>query len=183
MKALKEEIKTKVKSKAKALKERLKGSKKGAAAALALAALLAGCSTADPASRSNDTKVGDVTPSVKVTFENSSSNTVHVTVKTTLGDGVIASADSKGSTETQTATPTTSIPVRIDARYNDAIAGASATSKGILESLTQTGMEKVLALMQSGGSGTVAVEKADGTQAVVKCEDGQCTECKDCELK
>ena len=179
-------IKEKVKDKAKATKEKVKAKAKGAKRCAVLVlmcglcAALTGCMDTNPASRATSNAIGDVEPAVKVVVENASSNTISVVVKTTFGDGAIASADSSGSTETQTATPSMSIPVKVDARYNDALAAASTTSKGILESLTQTGMEKVLSLMSSGGSGQVKVEKKDGTQTVVKCENGQCSECTDC---
>ena len=178
-------IKDKIKAKAKSVKDKLKGSKSSKSsrkcaaivAALGLsgvAAALSGCATADPASRANDNKVGDIEPTVKVVMENSSSNTVSVVVKTTLGDGLLASADSAGSTETQTATPTTSIPIRIDARYNDALAAASTTSRSVLGTIGE-GLGAVLDLMASKKDGTVTVQKTDGTTATVECKDGQCT--------
>ena len=179
----KKPIKEKVKAKAKAVKEKLKGkAKKAVALALAFAlAPLVGCMTPGQASRGTTNSEGDVEPTVKVYIgENSHSNTVVVTQTMTHGDGAIASADSSGSSESQTQTPTFEISPKTDLRYNDALAAASTTSKGILETLTQTGMEKVLALMSSGGSGNVTVTKKDGTQAVVSCADGQCTTCTDC---
>ena len=180
----KKPIKEKVKAKAKATKEKLKGAAKRASAFFLMCGFLAaltGCMTPGQASRSTSAGYGDFEPSVKVVLgENASSNTVAVTITITIGDGAIASADSSGSTETQTQTPTFDIKPQTDLRYNDAMAAASVTSKGILETLTQTGMEKVLALMSSGGSGQVTVEKKDGTQAVVTCENGQCTTCTDC---
>lgn len=180
----KKPIKEKVKAKAKATKEKLKGAAKRASAFFLLCgflAVLTGCQTPGQASRGTSNNEGDVEPTVKVCIgDNSHSNTVVVTQTITHGDGAIASADSSGSTETQTQTPSFDISPKTDVRYNDALAAASTTSKGILETLTQTGMEKVLSLMSSGGTGEVTVEKKDGTQAVVKCEGGQCTTCTDC---
>lgn len=187
MKNAKETIKTKVKAKAKAVKEKLKGAKKCAVLGVITTGLgsvmVCGCMDTNPASRATSNAIGDVEPTVKVVLENSSSNTVNVTVKTTFGDGAIASADSSGSTETQTATPTLDIRTKIDARYNDALAAASTTSKGVIETLTTAGANKVLELMASKQTGTVEVEKKDGTTATVKCENGQCEICTDCELK
>ena len=180
----KKPIKEKVKAKAKATKEKLKGKAKRVAAfaiLFGMVAVLAGCMTPGQASRGTSNNEGDVEPTVKVCIgDNSHSNTVVVTQTITHGDGAIASADSSGSTESQTQTPTFDISPKTDVRYNDALAAASTTSKGILETLTPVGANKVLALMQSGGSGTVTVEKADGGQAVVTCENGQCTTCTDC---
>jgi hypothetical protein len=95
-----------------------------------------------------------------------------------------AQANETSGTETMTSspsnTPTVSTPVQVDARYNDAIAGATAASKGVLETLTDAGCEAVLKLMQSKETGTVNVTKKDGTTAVVQCADGQCSICEEC---
>lgn len=173
----KKPIKEKVKGKAKALKEKLKGAKTSAALVAALVAtVLCGCLDTNPASRANDNRVGDIEPTVKVVIEQGAiSNTVAVTMPITLGDGLIASADSAGSTETQTATPTLDIRTKIDARYNDALAAASTTSKGVIESLTEASANKVLSLMADKSTGTIEVQKKDGTTATVECKDGQCS--------
>lgn len=166
-----------VKAKAKGIKGKCKGGKCSYCAALAiLLALVCGCMDTNPASRANDNRVGDIEPTVKVVIEQGAiSNTVAVTMPITLGDGLIASADSAGSTETQAATPTLDIRTKIDARYNDALAAASTTSKGVIESLTEAGANKVLALMADKSTGTVEVQKKDGTTATVECKDGQCS--------
>ena len=181
----KKPVKDVVKAKAKAIKSKVKGKVKGCAALVALfgIAVICGCMTPEQASRSTEAQVGDVESSVKVSVDEKANPTINVNVRFNFGDGAIASADSSGSTETQTQTPTFDISPKTDVRYNDALAAASTTSKGILETLTTTGMNKVLALMDSKGTGTVTVEKKDGTQAVVTCENGQCTTCKDCEVK
>ena len=180
----KKPVKTVVKAKAKAVKQKVKGKVKGCAAIVALAfavASVSGCMTPEQASRSTHATYGDMEAEVETDIgEKAHNNTVSVTVRVNIGDGAIASADSSGSTETQTQTPTFDISPKTDLRYNDALAAASTTSKGILETLTTTGMNKVLALMDSKGTGTVTVEKKDGTQAVVECKDGQCTTCTDC---
>ncbi len=186
MKTNKEPVKAKIKAKAKATKEKVKGKLKGAKACAIAAALLAlglgvvGCASANPASRATSNEIGDVEPDVKVVLKNSSSNTVSVTVTTTFGDGALASADSEGSTETQTATPTIDIRTKIDARYNDALAAASTASRSVL-GMIGDGVSGVLDLMSSKKTGTVKVTKTDGTPATVKCEDGQCSFCEDCE--
>lgn len=177
MKNLKEEIKSKVKAKAEAVKAKMKGAKKCAALVAALgAAALCGCMDTNPASRQNSNTFGDIEPTVKVVIgEYAVSNTVSVTLTTTLGDGVLASADSAGSTETQTATPTLDIRTKVDARYNDAMAAASTASRGVIDSLTEAGANKVLSLMADKSTGTVEVQKKDGTTAIVECKDGQCS--------
>ena len=133
--------------------------------------MMGGCATADPASRVTSSTHGDININVG---ENAAAE-----IKVTLGDGAIASADSSGSTETQTATPTNTVDVPVTIKYNDAIAGANAASRNAI-GLIGTGLDGVLALMQSKQTGTVAVTKTDGTAATIKCEGGQCYECTDC---
>lgn len=82
------------------------------------------------------------------------------------------------TTQTTTQTPTLSVPVRIDARYNDVLAQATDATKKTLSSIGG-GLGAVLDMMADGKSGNVAVTKADGTQATVKCENGQCSFCTD----
>lgn len=171
---IKEKVKAKV-AKVKAKVAKVKAKVKGGAtavAALALVAALTGCMDTNPASRAT-------TANVTITVRNEAgSNAVDITVH----DVAQASADSAGSTETQTATPTLDIRTRIDARYNDALKNATDASKGVLESLTTASANKVLSLMSSKETGKVEVEKADGSKAVVACENGQCSLCEDCEL-
>ena len=152
---MKDSIKAKgaaVKAKLKGMKDRAKGGKKCAALVAAIGvAALCGCMDTNPASRQNSNAFGDIEPTVKVVIgENATSNTVAVTVTTTLGDGVLASADSAGSTETQTVTPTQTTDVKpdVDVNYNDALsAGASvaasgaSASKGLADALEEKGKE------------------------------------------
>lgn len=170
----KKQVKEKVKSKAKAVKKKVKGKVKVLLALVGLA-VLCGCMDTAPASRATTASY-----SFEFSFDDSARGN---TINLTLGDGALASADSSGSTETQTATPTLDIRTKIDARYNDAIAGATTASKGVLETLLSTSANKVLEMMQSKETGTVKVQKTDGTEATVKCEDGQCSFCEDCEPK
>lgn len=178
----KDQIKAKakaVKEKAKAVKGKMKGAK-CVALLFALAAIVSGCMTPGQASRGTSNNEGDVEPTVKVCIgNNSSSNTVVVTQTIKHGDGAIASADSSGSTESQTQTPTFDISPKTDVRYNDALSAASATSRGVIETLTAAGANKVLSLMADKTSGTVEVQKTDGGTATVKCENGQCSLCTD----
>ena len=172
------EKKAKLKGKMAAKKAKLGKSAK-VVAVLALALALVGCG-ADPRSRANQSELGDQTGTVTVHIaENSHSNSVYVVQRITAGDVGYQAADSSGSTETQSATPTWTFPISVDARYNDAIKSATDASKGVLESLMTASANKVLALMQSGKSGTVEVAKKDGTVATVECEDGQCSYCSD----
>lgn len=132
---------------------------------------LVGCSTATPASRATTANY-EIT--VKVNVDESAKSTT-VNVPFTFGDGALASADSSGSTETQTATPTVDVRPDIDVHYNDAMKNATDASKGVLETLASAGKDAVLEMMSSKKSGTVDVQKKDGTTATVSCENGQCS--------
>lgn len=160
-------VKERVKEKAKAAKGKVKGKLKSLIALCALCALFVGCSTATPASRAT---------TVQYTFNyDFGKGARNVTINNKTGDGAISSADSSGSTETQTATPTVDVKPDIDVRYNDAIAGATTASKGVLETLASAGKDAVLEMMASKKSGTVEVQKTDGSTATVSCENGQCS--------
>lgn len=89
----------------------------------ALAFILTGCATSDPSSRSTTATYGDIV--VKV-GEGASNNTVNVT----LGDGAIASADSSGSTETTTASPTNTTDLKPQTDVNT----TGGRTAGVLES-------------------------------------------------
>lgn len=167
-----------VKEKIAAMKKKVKGKiaklkGKGASVAVIALALLAvfGCLDTNPASRATSASV--TKPSVGVSVGSCASNVV-VTAYIHIQDIGQASADSEGSTETQTTTPTMDIKPDINVRYNDAIAGATAASKTVLGSIGD-GIEAVLQLMQSKSTGTVQVQKTDGTTATVECADGQCS--------
>ena len=162
----KKSAKERIKGKVKAVKAKVKGKVKAAAIA-AIVCFVLGCSTATPASRAT-------TATYHFRFE-LGDGAKSVTINTTLGDGALASADSSGSTETQTATPTVDVKPDIDVRYNDAIAGATTASKGVLEALLDEGKAKVLSLMDSKATGTVEVQKVDGSTATVQCDGGQCS--------
>lgn len=196
VKSAKDKLKDKLAQAKNEVKAKVKGKLKGALAAVSVLLLATGCSTATPASRYTATTIGDVTVKNNVddlrsrsgraatnAVEAVSAKAPLVSIATTiqLSDVTMASADSKGSTETQTATPTTTVDVKPDIRYNDAIAGATSASKGVLSAIGY-GADAVLEMMASKKSGTVKVQKTDGTDATVRCENGQCSFCEDCEV-
>lgn len=207
----KKPAKDRIKAKAEATKAKVKAKVKAGCAVVAAIlslVLFEGCSTATPASRATTATVGDVSIANRIEEIKGSPRgcacakpcacgesctcgkegkaptpMISIVSKITFGDMALASADSAGSTETQTATPTTDIKPDLDLRYNDAIAGATTASKGVLETLLASSANKVLALMQSKETGTVEVQKTDGSTATVKCENGQCSFCEDCVAK
>lgn len=181
--------KDKIKDKIAKTKAKVKGKLKGTAAAVACLLLLAGCMDTAPASRYTATTVGDIVVKNNVDdlrsrsgragtngVETAAAKAPLVSISTTvqLSDVTMASADSEGSTETQTATPTLDVRTRVDARYNDAIAGATSASKTVLGQIAD-GATSVLDMMLNKKSGTVKVTKTDGTEAIVECKDGQCS--------
>lgn len=179
MKTKKDKVQTKkqkAKAKIAAKKSKMKTAAKIAAFALMLAGLCSGCARAQPASRATS---ADYKVCVEVEIADNAGNRSTINIPVTFGDGAFQAADSSGSTETQTATPTLDVKPDIDVRYNDAIAGATAASKSVLGSIGE-GIESVLSLMQSKKSGTVTVKKKDGTEATVECKDGQCSYCEPC---
>ena len=178
-----------VKAKAKAVKCRMKTAAK-CAVAFALLLAVAGCATSDPASRLTKAEYGDI----KVCVEE---NVRDVTVNITLGDGAIASADSAGSTETITATPTnevkpdTNIEVPVNksgggAQTVGSVLGDAAASavKGLVSKAASTDTKS-----QSTATGAKA-DCADGSCTTGNCTDGNCTDgncttgnCTDCTVK
>ena len=171
------EKKAKMNAKMAAKKKKI-GKAAKVVAVLALVLAVTGCFT-DPKSRANQSEVGDQKPAVTVSIgEGACNNTLNFRMPTTVGDVGYQAADSAGSTETQTATPTWTFPIKVDARYNDAIAALNSTSRSVFSNIG-SGAGAILDMLVSGKSGTVNVTKSDGTAAAVKCENGQCSICED----
>lgn len=186
-------IKDRVKAKAKATKKKVKGKLKAPAAIMAamlVAALVGGCSTATPASRATTAHYR-----IEFSFDESARNN---TVNLTLGDGALASADSAGSTETQTATPTVDVKPDVNVNYaqgggiTNRGTGGSGGASGILGSLTAESLSALKDFVVNKKTGKVTLKKKDGSTVTADCKDGDCTfsdgttvtaeECADCEL-
>lgn len=174
----KKPLKERVKAKAKAVKAKVKAKIKASVAIMAAIlslVLYEGCSTATPASRAT-------TATYQFRFE-LGDNAKSVTINTTMGDGALASADSEGSTETQTATPTLDIKPDVNLNYaqgggitNRGTGGkATGGAAGILESLTAEGLAMLKEYVTGKKSGTVTLQKKDGTTVTADCKDGSCT--------
>lgn len=125
-------------------------------AVLALLAVVAGCMDTNPASRQTQGKYGDIKVCVYIDQREATSNVVNVTVPVTLGDAAIASADSAGSTETQTLTPTQKTDVSPKTDVNT----TGGRTAGVLESIV-------------GAFGTW-LSTPSGKEAAAKCEGGNC---------
>ena len=153
IKSVKKKVEAKVAKAKVKIASKCKKAAKAVVAMLCLSVLFSGCQGTSTPSRSQNLTIKDCTINV-------------------YGCG----------TETQTSSPTQTTDVKpdIDVKYNDAIAGASVASKGVLETLTSAGANAVLELMSSKKTGTVEVTKTDGSTATVECKDGQCSFCSDC---
>lgn len=166
-----------VKAKAKSIKAKVKGKCKKCAlvaktilAAFCLAVVCGGCTTATPASRATTSDIGGVSPTVKVSLDNSSSNTIHIAISNTFGDSAIASADSAGSTETQTATPTTDVKPDIDVSVPVNKAGAAQTLGSTLGDAAASLINGIGSSSSSSSSG----DCKDGSCSTGACTDGSC---------
>ena len=89
------------------------------------------------------------------------------------------SQESTGSTDTfgqsATQTPTTDIKPKTDLRYNDAIGAGGSAAKSFVDSLSSAGVAMLSDYITNKKSGTIEVEKKDGTKETVTCENGKCT--------
>lgn len=191
MKNLKDKIKSKVEKKTSGLKDKIKNKVNGkcgkACVAFAMLLTLAGCHMGEQptAQRAQTSIFRDNRIDIRVV---ASTNAVYdaegnpvAAIRVDIGG--LTQANETSGTETMTAspanTPTVSTPIQIDARYNDALAAASSTSKSVLGSLGD-GLGAVLDLMANKKSGKVSAKTKDGKAVVVECKDGQCSICEDC---
>lgn len=157
------------KVKAAEKKAKFKAKMKAALAFVAFGVLCCGCATSEPASRLTRGEYGDIT----VRLENSHSNYVHVTV----GDAAYASADSKGSTETQTANPTNTTDIKPETNVNT----TGGRTAGILESMI--GAFGAWLATPSGTAAAANAAKSGGACTggdCSYCPDGNCDTCTDC---
>ena len=153
-------------------KAKIKGKFALVAFALSLGVIATGCATADPSSRSTAGTYGDTEPSVKVVFEKGShNNTATITVPITMGDAAVASADSSGSTESMTATPTNTTDIKPKTDVNT----TGGRSAGVLESLI--GAFGTWLTTPSGKDAVSATAPANSTGG--DCKDGNCSPCTD----
>lgn len=166
----------KIKVKLAEAKKKIARKIKGVSCVIMVAALFAGCQQTPQASRATSATYGDLEPTVKVVIEERAQNNhVSIPVSITLGDGALASADSSGSTESQTLTPTQDIKPNLDVRYNDQAKVAS----GALETLLGNGAGAIANWLAAPGKNKVVVTGQDGTIKTAECVDGKCVECED----
>jgi len=168
----KKPVKERVKEKAAAVKAKLKGSKPAAAkccVAAMLALALVGCMETMPASRATTASYRiDVTLKVA---DGAKGNTFNVPF--TIGDGALASADSAGSTETQTSTPTMDIKPDTNIEVPVNKSGGGAQSVGSV--LGDAAAAAVKGLMSKSATSGSEATCADGSCTDGSCADGSCT--------
>ena len=124
---------------------------------LAAAGVMSGCQSADPASRSNRTRYGDIVANVY-----GEGNSVSIEI----GDGLYASADGGGDATTSTPTQTTETKPEIAAAWGGASAGTGGAKP--TSGLTDT----VIAAWQklTSGQKLTAQEAAE----IKGCVEGNC---------
>lgn len=167
----KDKIKVKLAKAKKKIARKVKG-----CAVLTFALILVGCQQTPQASRATSASYGDLEPTVKVVIEDRAQhNSVSVPVTITLGDGALASADSSGSTESQTLTPMQDIRPDLDVSYN----GPSKAAAGALETLLGNGAGAIAQWLAAPGTNKIVVTDQNGTIKTAECVDGKCVECTD----
>lgn len=157
-----QEKEEKMQQKKDKLQQKLKGIAVSTATAIALV-FMAGCQTADPASRSNNATYGDQEPKVTI---NGSSNYVHLAI--TIGDGVYASADGGGDTQSNTPTQTTDTKPEVAVGVGGGSAGTGGGSP--TSGLTDT----ILNSLKGLGLVTGSNEKEVKAAVDAACTDGNC---------
>ena len=167
--------KDKLKAKLAEAKKKVARKVKGCASIAFALALFCGCQQTPQASRATSAQYGDLEPCVKVDIgEGACNNNISVPVSITLGDGALASADSSGSTESQTLTPTQDVKPNLDVRYNDQVKAAA----GALETLLGGGAGVIAQWLAAPGKNTVTVTDQNGNVKAAECVDGSCSEIK-----
>jgi len=169
---------------------------KAIAAFLCLSALLCGCQGTSTPSRSQNLTIKDCT--INVYGSGTETNEV---ARVELATQAMSIENS--GTETQTATPTQTTDVKPDVNLNYAQGGGitnrgtggarASGAAGILGSLTAEGLAMLKDYVVNKKSGTVTLQKKDGSTVTAECKGGSCTfqdgtvvsgaDCDDCTPK
>lgn len=128
-------------------------------ALLLIVAAAAGCQNADPASRSNRASYRDIRAEIRGT-----SNVVNITV----GDGLYASADGGG--DTQSNTPTHTVDTKPEVAVG--VGGGSAGTGGASPSAGLT--KKIVAALKNAGVVTDSNAPEASKAVADACSDGSC---------
>ena len=198
----KEKAKAKVAKAERKIARKCKGKFAAIVAAIGLA-MLCGCSTAKSAQPAKANTMSNTFDDciIVVATHCSVSNRI-VTAEGTKDIPAVElftqtqSLESSGTesfAQTATQTPTTDIKPKTDLRYNDAIGAGGNAANSFFNSLSDAGKALLVDYITNKKSGTIEVEKSDGTKETVTCDNGQCTTsngtvideetCKECTVK
>lgn len=72
-------------------------------------------------------------------------------------------------------TPTTDVKPDVDLHYNDAIGAGGSAAKSFTDSLSTAGLALLSDYVRNKKSGTITLEKKDGTTETLECVNGSCT--------
>lgn len=134
--------------------------KMGGMVALALI-MLSGCRSADPASRTNSTGYGDLISDVTVKDKS------WLTINLTVGDGLYASADGGGDSNSNTPNQATDITPKTSVAWG----ASTASMDGDARNDAVSGLEKLLKAINTGKDETFTPSEL---QAIRNCANGCC---------
>lgn len=134
------------------------------ATALAALLMLAGCQTADPASRSNRASYRDIRAEIAGV-----SNTIHITV----GDGLYASADGGGDKQESSAAQTTDTKPEIAVGVGGGSAGTGGATPQ--SGIVGAALEKLMSII-SGTAPTGTKLTTEEASAISACANGNCAD-------
>ena len=185
--------KGKAKAEAKAAKAKAKIVRKcKGAAAIAFAAILsifAGCSTADSQQPAKSATMNNtfndcniiVAAKAKIPVKGATNSVIEAeggnlpSVEVLTQTQSLESSGTESFAQANSQSPTTDIKPKTDLRYNDAIGAGGSAAKSFVDSLSSAGLAMVSDYIKNKKSGTIEVEKKDGTKETVTCENGKCT--------
>lgn len=163
----KRNIKESVKAKAKSTKAKVKSKLKKVSACVAILLVVCGCATSEPASRATTARYGDIVVRIG---EGAKGNKVTLTI----GDGALASADSSGSTETMTSSPTNEVKPDIDVSVPVNKAGAAQSVGSVLGDAVASLVSGIVSKKTDSSNGSSA-DCTDGSCSYGACTDGSCS--------
>ena len=178
IKSVKKKVETKVAKAKVKIASKCKKAAKVVVAALCLSVLFAGCQGTTTPSRSQNLTIKDCT--INVYGCGTETNEV---ARVELATQAMSIENS--GTETQTATPTQTTDVKPDVNVNYAQGGGitnrgtgggtASGAAGIIASLSSEGFSLLKDWLVNKKSGTVTLQKADGTTTTAECKEGTCT--------
>lgn len=181
----KEKAAAKIAAAKRKIARKCKGKCAALLAALGLAFVLAGCSTsnsAQPAKAQTQNNTFDDCIFVVATHCSVSNRIVTAegtkdapSVELLTQTQSLESSGTESYSPTATQTPTTDVKPDVDVHYNDAIGAGGSAAKSFVDSLSSAGVAMLSDYIKNKKSGTIELEKKDGTKETVTCDGGTCT--------